>query len=284
MAGTEVITGINANGSYSTTQIQDIAVGQDVLTRNANDPNGPLQEEAVTAVQVHTVYSLRLVNVKLADGTTETIDTTDSHPFYVQGQGFVSAEDLQAGEQLATPDGQSAMVLGTSSEAEANGVQVYNFTVANDHTYFVEPATGGAGATPGTLGVDALWVHNNCFGQWVPADQGAWSQAARDYQEQITGHAGEAFLLNGVKFDGFDAEAGTLLEAKFNYSQFLGEGGNWQPWSRGGAKLAEQAEAQVEAANGVPIVWHVAEEDVAATFRDLYEQAGKLTVQFTPPD
>ncbi len=83
VAGTEVITGINANGSYSTTQIQDIAVGQDVLTRNANDPNGPLQEEAVTAVQVHTVYSLRLVNVKLADGTTETIDTTDSHPFYV---------------------------------------------------------------------------------------------------------------------------------------------------------------------------------------------------------
>ncbi len=54
------------------------------------------------------------------------------------------------------------MVLGTSSEAEANGVQVYNFTVANDHTYFVEPATGGPGATPGTLGVDGLWVHNTC--------------------------------------------------------------------------------------------------------------------------
>ena len=52
------------------------------------DPNGPLQQETVTAVQVHTVYSLRDVTIENANGTTETIDTTDSHPFYVQGQGF----------------------------------------------------------------------------------------------------------------------------------------------------------------------------------------------------
>ena len=55
---------------------------------HVSGPSGSLQEETVTAVQVHTVYSLRDVTIVDASGATETIDTTDSHPFYVQGQGF----------------------------------------------------------------------------------------------------------------------------------------------------------------------------------------------------
>ena len=64
-------------------------MGQTVLTKNQNDPSGALQEETVTAVQAHMVYSLRDVTIEGADGVTQTIDTTDSHPFYVQGQGWV---------------------------------------------------------------------------------------------------------------------------------------------------------------------------------------------------
>ncbi len=96
----------------------------------------------------------------------ETIDTTDSHPFYVQGQGWVSADDLTAGETLSTPDGQTATVVGTTTVAEAQGVLVYNFTVADDHTYFVEGfgsapnADGTTGSSAGPL--DAVWVHNSC--------------------------------------------------------------------------------------------------------------------------
>ena len=112
LAGTNVITGINSDGSYSTEQIQDVQVGQYVLTVNENDPNGPLQEEQVTAVQVHTVCSIREVNVQLADGQTETIDTTDSHPFYVEGEGWDAVEDLQYGNQLESLDGQVETVLG----------------------------------------------------------------------------------------------------------------------------------------------------------------------------
>ena len=88
VAGTQVVTGVNSSGGYTTEAIQNITVGQTVLTRNQYDPSGPLQEETVTAVQVHTVYSLRNVTIVNASGTTETIDTTDSHPFYVEGQGF----------------------------------------------------------------------------------------------------------------------------------------------------------------------------------------------------
>jgi hypothetical protein len=40
---------------------------------------------------------------------------------------------------------------------------VYNFTVADDHTYFVEGFgnNGTTGSTPGSL-LDAVWVHNSC--------------------------------------------------------------------------------------------------------------------------
>ena len=125
-----------------------------------------MQEETVTAVQVHTVYALRDVTIQNADGSVETIDTTDSHPFYVQGQGWVSADDLTAGETLSTPDGQTATVVGTVTVAEAQGVLVYNFTVADDHTYFVEgfgSATSADGTTGSSAGpLDAVWVHNSC--------------------------------------------------------------------------------------------------------------------------
>ena len=161
-----MVTGINANGTYQTESIQNITVGQTVLTKNQNDPNGPLQEETVTAVQAHMVYSLRDVTIEGANGVTQTIDTTDSHPFYVQGQGWVSADDLLAGETLSTPDGQTATVVGTTSVAESQGVLVYNFTVADDHTYFVEGfgdnAGAGAGADASSSLLDAVWVHNNC--------------------------------------------------------------------------------------------------------------------------
>ena len=158
VAGTQVITAVNAGGGYTTEAIQNITVGQTVLTKNQYDPTGPLQQETVTAVQVHTVYSLRDVTLKNADGTTETIDTTDSHPFYVQGQGWVSADDLIAGETLSTPDGQTETVVGTTSVAETQGVLVYNFTVADDHTYFVE----GFGSAGISAPLDAVWVHNSC--------------------------------------------------------------------------------------------------------------------------
>ncbi|MGC8540564.1 MAG: hypothetical protein ACP5QA_08030 [Phycisphaerae bacterium] len=87
----------------------------------------------------------------------EAIDTTDSHPFYVHGQGFPiirscgkrpvpmrpeifgfhasrGPSNPLAGETLSTPDGQTETVVGTTSVANPQGVLVYNFTVADDHT------------------------------------------------------------------------------------------------------------------------------------------------------
>ena len=109
---------------------------------------------------------------------------------------------------------------------------------------------------------------------------------ARNYQEQITGRQGQAFLRNGVKFDGFDAQTGALLEAKGpGYANFLDEDGNWKAWfeSSGGVRaLEDQAKNQLKAAGGSPVIWHVAEENAANAIRDLVKDFG-IKVVFTPP-
>ena len=75
------------------------------------------------------------------------------------------ADDLLAGETLSTPDGQTETVIGTTSVAEPQGVLVYNFTVADDHTYFVEGFgdSAGSGTTGSFAPLDAVWVHNSCL-------------------------------------------------------------------------------------------------------------------------
>lgn len=71
-----------------------IQVGDLVLTRDEHDEDAPLEQRDVTAVFVHTVEQLRLIEIVEADGTTETIRTTDEHPFWVEGIGWVKAGEL----------------------------------------------------------------------------------------------------------------------------------------------------------------------------------------------
>ena len=59
--GTQVATSIDASGHLTTQNIQDVQVGDRVLTWNQNDPNAPIEQRPVTAVSVHTVPHLRLL-------------------------------------------------------------------------------------------------------------------------------------------------------------------------------------------------------------------------------
>ena len=72
--------------------------------------------------------------------------TTDNHPFYVQGKGFIKAEGLFAGDKLISVDGKDLIVETHDIEQCENPVTVYNFKVEDYHTYFV--------------GESGVWVHN----------------------------------------------------------------------------------------------------------------------------
>jgi hypothetical protein len=112
-------------------------------------------------------------------------------------------------------------------------------------------------------------------GEWVNANEGMPEQARR-YQAQVTG-APEGYVYRVklgdkyVKFDGFDK--GILLETKATgYAQWINKKleffGNFQ----GRDQMLEQARRQVEAANGTPIRWIIAEEKLAGALRLLFEK------------
>ena len=78
---------------------------------------------------------------------SEIITTTPDHPFYVAKKGFVNAIELKAGDLLITVNGEYAVITMIQHEILESPVDVFNFRVANNHTYFV--------------GNNGIGVHNN---------------------------------------------------------------------------------------------------------------------------
>ena len=81
------------------------------------------------------------------------IDTTEKHPFWVIGKGWVKAGDLKAGNKVSLKTGEIGNVDSVEIEELDKPVKVYNFEVEDWHTYFVSD-----------IGV---LVHNKC---WVGAE------------------------------------------------------------------------------------------------------------------
>ena len=109
-------------------------------------------------------------------------------------------------------------------------------------------------------------------GSWQPVNESMSARAA-DYQTQISGRTGEAYVVDGVKFDGFDGA--TLLDAKGpGYGSFVDRSGEFYSWFRGQDSLLRQAASQGSVANGVPIIWHVAEPKAADAMRSLFTNSG----------
>jgi filamentous hemagglutinin len=99
------------------------------------------------------------------------------------------------------------------------------------------------------------------------------SARAAAYQTQITGQTGQAYVVNGVKFDGFTD--GVLLDAKGpGYATFVDSSGQFKPWFTGQQSLLNQADSQLTAAAGTPITWHVAEPSAATTIQNLLQSNG----------
>ncbi|MEM9345865.1 MAG: polymorphic toxin-type HINT domain-containing protein [Planctomycetota bacterium] len=151
VAGTGVVTGVDEHGNLITTAIEDLQVGDVVLAGNELDPTDPTSYELVTATSHRTVHELTEVTYVDEDGNVEVIKATDNHEFYVEGAGWVKAEQLQQGVFLRLADGRTATVTSTTTLAVPEGVEVYNLSVTDGKTYFVDDGQGN---------VAAAWVHN----------------------------------------------------------------------------------------------------------------------------
>ncbi|HEY0712575.1 MAG TPA: polymorphic toxin-type HINT domain-containing protein, partial [Polyangia bacterium] len=124
--------------------IETIEPGTEVLSRHDTEGDETAWKPVVQAFVTQSRSLVRLTTVN-QDGRTETFETTGNHPFFVENAGWVDARDLVPDHHLLV-DGDGRPVRLLMAESLDRQVPVYNFEVADYHTYFV--------------GHSAIWVHN----------------------------------------------------------------------------------------------------------------------------
>ncbi len=82
------------------------------------------------------------------EGAAQVIRTTDEHPFWVDGKGWRKTIELELGDRLIGRDGETVEVEEVLDTGQYE--TVYNFRVAEHHTYFV-----------GGDGWGFLWAHSS---------------------------------------------------------------------------------------------------------------------------
>lgn len=124
--------------------IEELKIGDLVISGDPSTSERtirPIVRLFVTANQ--PIWSLE---VAAEDGSVETYEVTGEHPFWTKGRGWVPVSLLLPEDQILTAT--DAWLEVRQIRGPPTAGTVYNFEVAEDHTYFV-----------GDLGA---WVHNTC--------------------------------------------------------------------------------------------------------------------------
>lgn len=97
------------------------------------------------------------------------------------------------------------------------------------------------------------------------------SDASREYQKYITGaDEGMVYEVEGVKFDGYKDRA--LIEAKGDYSGFVDKStGEFYDWFSGQDSLINQANRQLNVANGTKIEWYFNDSTSLDAVKSLFD-------------
>ncbi|MEN2774873.1 polymorphic toxin-type HINT domain-containing protein [Acetivibrio clariflavus] len=111
-------------------EIKEIQVGDEVYSENPETGEKGLKR----VLNVFANEIKELVHLKVGD---QKIKTTSTHPFWVEGIGWVDAGELKPGGRLVMYSGEVLEVKEAYVEYLDRPVKVYNFEVEDWHTYFV---------------------------------------------------------------------------------------------------------------------------------------------------
>jgi hypothetical protein len=114
--------------------IESLAVGDRVL--GVGVTGGLPEDERRVAAVLHT-FARGSDHVRVLDIGDEEIRTTDEHPFFVMGRGFIKAGELQPGDRLVALSGTRVVVSSTRIEGS---FAVFNIEVDGVNDYFVSSA------------------------------------------------------------------------------------------------------------------------------------------------
>ena len=124
--------------------IENIEIGDMVKCYNEDDRK--VENQSVT--EVFKYDADEIIHIILSNG--ENISTTPSHLFRT-ASGWVEARDLQSQDILFNIDQRFVEIDNVYSQVLDSPISVYNFTVANNHNYYVA-----------TDNINAVLVHNDC--------------------------------------------------------------------------------------------------------------------------
>ena len=149
--GCDFACSMNKYGCFTANTLIETANGKIPIENiNTNDQVYSFNHETykkelkmVTTIKKYLVSALVVLGLSNGD----TLTATPSHPFYHQG-AYVEAQHLAVGDTL-TAFNSTRPVWITYHESKQLRDTVYNFTVADNHNYYV--------------GSDGVLVHNDCF-------------------------------------------------------------------------------------------------------------------------
>ena len=188
---------------------QEVRKNDMLIARDENNPNGPLELKRVEEVFTRQSPIVELV----ARG--RIIGTTAEHPFFlVRLEKFVPASHMEIGDAFLSHDGQLVVLDAVRDTGRVE--TVYNFRIADHHTYFVGGSEWGF----------SVWCHNARYqgaelakaGNPIEELAAARTGIARNVasQERIVTKAGREFILDFKMHgdNGSIAIRNTIMDAK----------------------------------------------------------------------
>lgn len=131
---------------HGTKPIETIERGELVWSRE--ESGDEYDYRPVIATKVTPNAAIFEVKIKHDNGLEETINTTEEHPFWIDGKGWRKASVLESGMKLLDKHGKATATVVSQTELNKTDT-VYNFEVQDFSTYHI-----------GKVGI---WVHNaNC--------------------------------------------------------------------------------------------------------------------------
>ena len=192
--------------------IEDIRPGDYVYAENTE--TGEQAYMPVLETFSHEVSETYTVTIE-----GESIETTSGHPFYVVEEGWVGADELEAGDEVELADGGSGTIDSVEKNELDEPVTVYNFAVMDYHTYYV--------------GENGALVHNKCNADVdTPNAGGSGGQALAEsgsatpktIPQQLT-QDGQVPVIGKMK----DLNtSGNVIDGEFRIADYLPDMGNPQ--------------------------------------------------------
>jgi hypothetical protein len=149
--------------AWGSVRADEVRAGMELLSRDEYNPEGPVEPKVVEEVFVREglICTLKVMG--------QTIRSTDEHLFFVRDKGWTPLNQIHEGERIWTEA--SGWVRVDAVESTDQWETVYNFRIADHHTYFVGDVTWGFG----------VWAHNTK----CPFKKGHWALGQKQWDEYL---------------------------------------------------------------------------------------------------